>query len=929
MNDDFQAIEGLVALAKALFYNLTLLRSFEATHLNYSQSSSHILFSRYDYTARDAISKAYREGLFLQLRRQRPHLTDEALENHLILIDAQFRTSLRMMRAKCARPTPTEAETCHTPGGTIDGLLFNLPDLLEVLAFSFLCEAPDGSLRVQSTLIAPWQDLILVVPPLLISSAWIYRIAWAQPDAHHGHAANLKRVKRITRLLTDSTLPVDDDPALDFLCRQHGLEETHMHLMGTTEAEKIWCEALSQPKKVVGALTKGRQNMRETGMRMSTGSGVDRLLQQEDSQLTDRLLLRRVNDAAALKGMLLLQAGGGSANDLPDDMLPSDFCALERRGSLSDLPPQVPLVVKEAWHLCSILASLDRPENRQAAAYTLWHYVLLRAQFCRLLVQQSSQIGFDQFQYITLNELRETTEAEFAERFRQIERGQQRGVAFLEGRFAPKTDRQKFVGLISKIMRGYLRFLDEDEHSQPRPHAGHIGYGSLAELIKLARQRESGNRTSQDGAQGPEQSHSTGTGSEPIAISKRRLRLGLVMHFIKRHDRSEYNDLLKAVSPRPPCRHAKMRKDTETQSRILVNLLNEIPQLRHFICGADAAGNERHAGPEVLAPAFRILRRAGIQRFTYHAGEDFAHMASGLRAMFEAVLFLDLNAGCRLGHGTAAGLSPDAWWTAVGNRVVLPVEDRLDDLVFARHLLLSNALLPERLALIDAEIRRLAMQIWEDPQLTPDLLVDTWKMRHLDPLAHRSRSNDVDPHRRAEALLNMEAKQGNSNAHRHFMRRHGVHSSDPNFSPRQMRDEIARGASQMTISSQLDILDIETLKTLQACILKLLNQRRIAIETLPTSNVRISIHQRYEDHHSLNWLGFGKDSLRVPVDVVVGSDDPGIFATTLRMEYAQLMRCLRDKSRSTGDQLDPLQPVEKICLNAKAFRFINLGAYST
>jgi hypothetical protein len=136
-----------------------------------------------------------------------------------------------------------------------------------------------------------------------------------------------------------------------------------------------------------------------------------------------------------------------------------------------------------------------------------------------------------------------------------------------------------------------------------------------------------------------------------------------------------------------------------------------------------------------------------------------------------------------------------------------------------------------------------------------------------------------------------------------------------------MRDEIARGATQMTVARKLDILNVDTLKTLQGCVLKVLNQRRMAIESLPSSNVRISIHQRYEDHHSLNWLGFGAGSLRIPVDVVVGSDDPGIFATSLRMEYAQLMRCLREESRHSGDQFDPLQPIEKICLNAKAFRF--------
>ena len=921
LDNDFRAIEGLVCLAKALFSNLALLRAFETTRQDRPARSSRLSFPRYDSVAREAVSRAHREGLFLQMRRQMPHLTDEALENRLILINAQFRSSLRLMRAGHAHRSRARSDECDTPDSVLDGLLSNPLDVLEVLADTFLREAPDGSLRVHSRLIAHWQDLILVVPPLLVSSAWIHRRAWSQIGAQDGHSARLELFEQMTRWLADSTLPVDDDPALDYICRQHGLDETHMHLMGATEAEKVWCDAIRRPKAAVSALAAGRQKARETGLRMSIGSGVDRLLRQEDSQLTANLLLRRLNDAAMLKGLLLLCGRGGSAEDLSDVVSPSNFYALELRRDLRNLPPHLPLVVEEAWHLCSILASFDLPQARQATGQMFWHYMLLRAQFCRLLVQQAGQIGFDQFQYITLNELRETTETEFAERFRQIERGQQRYIAFLEGRFAPKADKKKLVDLLGAILRGYLRFLDEDEHSRSHPRATDMRYGSLAELVTLVRHRETEGRASRDGVEDPRQNRMTRAEGNPSTISKRRLRLGLVMHFIKRHNRSEYSALLSAVSPRPRCRHAQMRGEMEAQSRALVKLLSDTPQLRHFIRGADAAGNERHAGPEVFAPAFRILRRAGMQRFTFHAGEDFAHMASGLRTMFEALLFLNLDAGCRLGHGTASGLSPEAWWRAIGNTAVMPTEDRLDDLVFARHLLLSNALLPERLALIDAEIGRLTMQIWDDPHLTPDLLAEAWKLRHLDPRARRFSGNDVDPHRRAEAFLHMEAECRNRAAHRHFLRRHGDHSADPAFTPRQMRDEIARGATQMAVTRESDILNVETLQTLQGCVLKVLNQRRMAIETLPSSNLRISIHQRYEDHHSLNWLGLGSGSLGMPVDVVVGSDDPGIFATSLRMEYAQLMRCLRDESRHSGVRFDPLKPIEKICLNAKAFRF--------
>lgn len=917
-NDDLDAVGGLVFLAKAAFNNLTLLRAFEAARPVRHGRSDGRGSRAYARRTREALSKAHREGLFLQMRRQMPHLTDEALENRLLTILEHYRTTLRQVRVMGGH---TSISFCHEerersdPG--LNGLLVNLPALLEALAETFLCEASDRSLRVHSRLIGPWQDLILVVPPLLISSAWIHRRAWTAADAREGHLAHRALVERMALWLCDSTLPVDNDPALDHLCRTHGLDETHMHLMGATEAEKVWRDALNRPQIVTTELCKALENVRETGLRLSIGSGVNRLLQQEDSQLTSVLLRRRLHDAAGLKTMLLHRANGTMAQG--GDMRLPDRWTKQQERSLAKFPAHTPLVVKEAWLLCSIFENLNKKDVCEQSHYWFFHYALLRGQFCRLIVQQAGQTGFDQFQYITLNELRETTEKDYAERFRQIERGQQRGIDFLEGRFAPKDNPTKLVGLLGNILRGYLQFLSEDERGYPRDLKTKSRYGSFAELVALVRDQEAVGQTKPFHTENSVGNHrAMHTGS---LNGTRRLRLGLVAHFIKRHSRDDQYNLTERYTLRPPCRHVKMRNDCAKQARILGQLLRDIPHLTHFIRGADAAGNERQAGPEVLAPTFRILRRAGMQRFTYHAGEDFAHIASGLRAMFEAVIFLNLDAGSRIGHGTAAGLLPEAWWAAIGKSVVLPTEDRLDDLVFARHLLVSNALLPERLALIDAEICRLAMLIWADPCITPDLLTQAWKLRHLDPLAIRFQHRDPDLHRRAEALLHTEAQCNDPAAYGHFLRRHGMVCANPEFTARKMRDEMRRGARQMTVNYGSDILDVETLRVLQSCVLKLLNQRRMAIETLPTSNVRISIYHRHEDHHALNWLGLGTESLRMPVDFVVGSDDPGIFATSLRMEYAQLLRCIRDEAIRSGDRYDPLQTLERICLNAKQFRF--------
>lgn len=901
IKDDPEALEGVVVLAKAFFGNLDLMRALEReSDLRAPQSRG----QRLAREARDRILKAHREGLFLEFRRLLPGLTDEALENRLTLINDTFHRALPQIKAGLGLVVQT---TSNSGSRELDGLLSNLPDLLKVLAETFLCEAPDGSLRVRSRLIGLWQDLILVVPPLVVVSAWICARSWREEAHTRDDLRSL--VGRMAHWLTDSTLPIDDDPSLDHLCRQHGLDEMHMHLNGSTEAEKVWSDALTHPKRVVDELARARDRSKESGLRLRIGSGVDRLFRQEDSQLTPDLLLNRLEDAAVLKGMMLRQARG-LQREKNTEVRPADFWAEEGRRALPDRGLHMPMVVREAWYLCTILARPTEPLH-------LVHYLLLRAQFCRLVVQQSDQVGFDQFQYITLNDLRTLSEAEFAERFRQFERGQTKVIDTLEGRFAPKADLDGLAGLLGSILRGYLRFLSEDEIGRPLSGRKAPGYGSLPELLALVRRTEV---QLQHGAMSPTIDHRS-EDRKALPVRGRRLRLGLVAHFIKARTLDEHESLVAHDGARLGCRDARTREKTATQARVLVALLQRVPELRNIIRAADAAANERHAGPEVFAPAFRILRRDGMKRFTYHVGEDFAHLASGLRAMVEAVTFLDLDAGCRLGHGTAAGLVPEAWWKAQRSCAVLPMDHRLDDLVFARDMLKKQKILQDRLPAIEAEIHRLAMEIWEDPGVTCDLLSRSWRMRSLDPLARELHLDDVDPHRKAEARLHDMARKEDPKAYRHFMLRHGICREEEGISPRQIRNALRRGDRQIRVDEASEVLDTEVLSALQRGVLRMLSQRRMAIETLPSSNVRISIHDDYEDHHVMTWLRVRPGTLNAPVDVVTGSDDPGIFATTLRMEYAHILRCLRKEIGNMHDQFDPVQVVEKMCLDAKRFRF--------
>lgn len=883
-NETFEAQE-LVIYAKALFRNHEFLRQLDQSFNGNSLRLKHKLFS--SAKSRE-LSDAFNRGCFLEMRRLSPKATDEAIENRL---------------TRLSRKLKSESALGTTSKDSYYDFVNLLPTLLRSLAEIFLCEGNDGSIRVRSRFLELWQDLILVVPPLLISCSWMTSRLLADGDLNPPLDRQKKVALRLASWLCDSTLPVDDNPFLDYICRTHGLDEVHMHLNGTTEAEKIWCDALRRPDKVLDQLLKTK--LKDSGIRIPIGNSISRLFQQEDSQLTPQLLRRRVDIAICLKTGLLNSSLGKNAFRIKMTVIGEEIpVAVQfRKASNSILSRGAyhssSCVVREAWQLCQIYALFSLQCAKLEDGLSFWHYSLLRSQFCRLLVQQNEQKGFDQFQYITQNELRESSEKDYAERFRQIERGHQQGIAYVEGRFAPKSSPDKTAALLTRILRGYLLFLKENALGETPLNRAKDSNRSLHELVNSIRDLEEGLR---------KQENASTNIKITMQPTLRRLRFGLVAHFIKKQDtREQFQFFNEEV--RPQCRNSKVRQETDQAARALVKVLKNTPGLKELIRGIDAASNERHSSPEVFAPAFRRMHAAGIKRFTYHAGEDFIHVASGLRAMFEAIIFLGLDAGCRIGHGTASGLEIEDWWKSVGPYIIMPLEDRLDDLIFTRHMLLSCRIHLQQIPLIDSEILRLAHYIWEDPKVMPDDLARAWLLRELDPLAQKSNLNDVEPRRRAEAILFEKARRDYPFAHELFLRRHGHGAKS---------DQLRRSQEDIVIARESDILNNDLLRSLQNYVLSELRQRQIAIETLPSSNIRISIHNNYGNHHAQNWLHPDSNE---PTCFTIGSDDPGIFATSLRMEYAHFLRPLQLQSSQKNGIERPDLLLEKICLDAKKFRF--------
>ncbi len=238
---------------------------------------------------------------------------------------------------------------------------------------------------------------------------------------------------------------------------------------------------------------------------------------------------------------------------------------------------------------------------------------------------------------------------------------------------------------------------------------------------------------------------------------------GLVIHFVKEPDprwrafKQGERALERSTPARhdpvkdPPhlLRHAGLRAKVRAQALDLESWREVDPEISRTTLAIDAASTETDAPPEVFAPAFRYLRRplydvprGGLAlQATFHAGESFFHPISGLRAVYEAMEYLDLKRGDRLGHGMVLGIDFEQWLANSELDPYLPMEEKLDDLVWAIHMLGFEGVadcLSCKSSEVKEQLQREFLRTYREGHIpSPDELhrdlVQAWRLRWMDP----------------------------------------------------------------------------------------------------------------------------------------------------------------------------------------------------
>lgn len=700
-----------------------------------------------------------------------------------------------------------------------------------------------------------WQQLLAYIPPLILLSAFL---AVERPLTGKSPEDLTNYIRKyILPNINYTALPSPFIPQLEqYVLSQGGFNDLHMHLNGSTETDIAWQDFLTSPDNIYKELSIAFKHYK-----------VKEQLEQE-SHLLNPLKFRELLYIARRIRVKLsefifpetldIKKGIPSTDKIKAEMLKQ---IVQGTGSgLNDGNPfsqyiQKNLLINNSIALESIMYILCFNylviEEREYFASLFHFYLLILGLSNRLLVQQTHQNGYEQFQKHTLNGLRENSEKKYSNRFLQLHGNDLKNISFIEGRISPKETAEKNLIILNEIENGWNQLLES---------------ANLKNVIN------------------------TQNANIP--------QLRLIVHFIKKEDSKPDNHI----------KYRSLRIEIWKRANVLAFLIKKHPTKTKRIVGIDAAASEFDTPPEVFAPVFRFMRRCGVKHFTYHAGEDFHHIISGLRAVYEAITFTGLCTGDRIGHATATGLSTHQWMKAMGKEMLIRQGEWLDNLIFSYHLIISENIesLQTLLPAILNEIQKLSSIIY-DGSYAINVLRDAWLMRKFCPILLFSKDK---LEARLQHVYNEEEWDDIKNEHVNqasliVMEKYHYYKTKAKY------DEIIKIKTG-------DVFGPEEMWNLQTAVLKFMHHREIVIETLPTSNVRIGHHKDYDTYHLWNWMKWEHEGHSIP-PIIVGTDDTGIFGTNIYNEYANIYCHLITAGNITHN--NAMRIIEHLDKNGKIYRF--------
>lgn len=366
----------------------------------------------------------------------------------------------------------------------------------------------------------------------------------------------------------------------------------------------------------------------------------------------------------------------------------------------------------------------------------------------------------------------------------------------------------------------------------------------------------------------------------------------------------------------------------------LEELRGEIDFLDKYVVGIDTASVENKAEPWIFAPVYLAIRRQIITKpirqeknrysrinnigLTYHVGEEFRHILSGFRHIYETISFMGFKAGDRIGHGIALGEDIERWVDR-HETIVIPIEEWLENLVWLWGTSISGELNVNIFAeQLKEKIQILASEIYgNDTNLTPDILYEAYLEKFH--LLHEKSFEMMKQYCQRDMLEEdgehfCKYYKGRSNEEHRWTTEKLVCAYFCPVYYRRMQQPIMVHVERENLSLYLKI---------QEELLRIVAQKGIFVEVNPTSNTAIGENRELFMHHIMNLNNHGLVNEHAhEVMVTINSDDPLIFSTNCENELGYMYHALFSKGYSRERVIEWIDKIRQYGVDSSFVREI-------
>ena len=379
---------------------------------------------------------------------------------------------------------------------------------------------------------------------------------------------------------------------------------------------------------------------------------------------------------------------------------------------------------------------------------------------------------------------------------------------------------------------------------------------------------------------------------------KRIPQAGLIVHLLKREDETALEKCFH--NGRMDCSYFQFGQLQQSYCRQIdafTQLRSEFAELSKYLVGIDAASLENATPVWVFAPVFEKARDSSIDLigrsahdrnymqslgFTFHAGEDFRHILSGLRRIDEVAEHLKFHAGDRIGHGIALGIQPQKW-REQNPVVILPQLEALENYLWAYDTLSSHYsnFQAAILTYMEKRIYGLSRKIYgEDKEgIATELLIDGYHQL----FSPKTEIASCEAFEMAERELCRKLADGETVQWK------------PELVAAARHCKVFVKKMEQPIHCEITQQDILIIEELQKILKKKLGKKGIVLEVNPSSNTAIADLDILceSQFYQMNQLNDDQNII-----VCINSDDPAVFNTNVSNELAYIYYGMLEKGIS-------------------------------